>query len=178
MSNNNNKRSSIAKTDPTFIHENESHSQQRRVGGRQEKAGWPGGGGGYLNTCTLLNPAEGGSGGEGYCDPRISELKEIGLGSKWLKIAEAIGFDAFMAMWRILDSNDIGNSVHSSERVRMWIPAFRRYLRYQRNRYISALALEPGITPHEVQKKIQKLLGESLSFAHIKRIMDKVNIEE
>ncbi|MCW8831489.1 MAG: hypothetical protein OQK32_08235, partial [Gammaproteobacteria bacterium] len=108
-------------------------------------------------------------------DPRIIELQEMGLGQRWLRIAHQVGFDAFMVMWRELDSDEFGDS--GSERIRVWIPKFSRYLKFQRNRYILFRANDPDIKPDEIQKEIRKMLGESLSVPHIKRVMEKANIE-
>lgn len=169
MDNNNDKRS------PT-IRMKATDTRSPGVGGRQADTHPLSGGGGYQDICIesvfskkILKKSE---------DPRINELREIGLGHKWLQMAEAIGFDNFMTVWSILDEENINNGGVTCERIRMWVPAFKRYLRYQRNRYIIARASDNDARPEKIQKEINKLLGEQLSLAHIKRIMDKVNISE
>ena len=148
---------------------------QVRVGARHTHDQAPGGGGGYLSICTKSDFFK--NDFEKKLDPRIQELREIGLGKKWLMIAEEIGFDAFMVMWRILDSDELEDNGMSSERIRVWVPAFRRYLKFQRNRFIIFRASQDDCSAEELRKEIKKQLGESLSVAHIKRIMDKDIIE-
>lgn len=125
----------------------------------------PAGGGGYLNKCTVLNfepDAE-----QKKRDPRLDELREMGLPRAWLEVGEAIGVDALMKTWRILDRDEFNHS----ENGRMLVP-MRRYstfLRYQRNRYIEALNSQ-GMKPKEIREKINAQLGEQLSICHILRI--------
>ena len=100
-------------------------------------------------------------------DPRLNELREMGLPRAWVEVGEAIGVDALMKTWRILDRDQ---SSHS-ENGRMLVP-MRRYstfLRYQRNRYIEALNSQ-GMKPKEIREKINAQLGEQLSICHILRI--------
>lgn len=135
------------------------------VGGRQASSIPSAGGGGYLNKCTVLNfdpDAE-----QKKRDPRLDELREMGLPRPWVEVGEAIGVDALMKTWRILDRDQ---SSHS-ENGRMLVP-MRRYstfLRYQRNRYIEALNSQ-GMKPKEIREKINAQLGEQLSLCHILRI--------
>ena len=146
------------------------------VGARHRHTHTPGGGGGYLSTCTKSDFFK--NDFEKKCDPRIQELREIGLGKKWLVIAEAIGFDAFMAMWRILDADEYEDSMVSSEGIRVRVPLFRRYLKFQRNRYILFCVSQGEKSAANLQKEIKKQLGESLSITHILRLMKKGNIRE
>lgn len=39
-------------------------------------------------------------------DPRLNEMREMGLQSVWIEVAEAIGVDAFLKMWWELDVDD------------------------------------------------------------------------
>lgn len=171
MSDNNNKRSSTA---GITVGPPRWGMSQAGVGARQLDPHLPGGGGGYLSICTGSDFSVLVS--EKKIDPRIIELKEMGLGQRWLNIAYQIGFDNFMVVWRELDSDEFGDS--GSERIRVWVPKFTRYLKFQRNRYILFRANDPDTTPEHIQKEIRKMLGESLSVPHIKRVMEKVNIEE
>lgn len=154
----------------------DSDGQIDWVGGRQGQTSTLGGGGGYQDNCTHGGFQDGGSGGK--ADPRINELREMHIGRKWIQIAETIGFDNFMAMWAILDEDNIKNDGLSCDRVRIWVPVFKRYLRYQRNRYILSRAADGDASPQDLQAEIKKLLSESLSIHHIKRIMEKVTIPQ
>lgn len=104
-------------------------------------------------------------------DPRIDELRAMGLGKKWIEIAERIGVDAFLEVWQILDS---GGASHREE-VRIYIPAFNTYLRFQRNRLIVALA-EQGHDDVSIQQSLRKHLCEEISRRHITRIVAKLRI--
>lgn len=172
MSNNNNKRSS---TSVMTVGPPRWGMSQAGVGARHRHTHTPGGGGGYLSICTKSDFFK--NDFEKNRDPRIQELREIGLGKKWLMIAEEVGFDAFMAMWRILDSDEFEEAGASSERIRIWVPAFKRYLKFQRNRFILFRASQDDCSADDLRKEIKEQLGESLSVAHIKRIMDKDTIE-
>ena len=172
MSNNNNKRSS---TTGITLENRRAGMSEQGVGARHAHDQAPGGGGGYLSICTKSDFLK--NDFEKKLDPRIQELREMGLGKKWLMIAEAIGFDAFMAMWRILDSDDIEDTGISSDRIRVWVPAFNRYLKFQRNRYIIFCASQGDSSAAEIRKAINTQLGELLSEAHIKRIMERASIE-
>jgi hypothetical protein len=167
VTNNNDKRSSTKEMKAIVRH-------QQGVGARHPYTPLCGEGGRYLDTCT--EPVFFEKNFKKSEDQRINELREMGLGYKWLQIAETIGFDNFMSIWAILDADNINNSDIPSERVRIWVPTFNRYLRYQRNRYILARAADKDANPDDIKKEIRKLLGESLSLAHIKKIMGKVNI--
>jgi hypothetical protein len=137
-----------------------------RVGGRQEMPAEASGGGGYQNICTVLNfdPRA----AEKKRDPRLEELREMGLQRIWLDIAEKIGVDAFLSMWRILDSDQ--TSIENSGRLMVPIRAYGTYLRYQRNRYVEALS-EMGYSPPEIRQKLKEQLCEHISIRHISRLV-------
>ena len=137
------------------------------VGARQEGDHIPAGGGGYQETCTVLNfwarpPAQKNGG-----DPRLAELAQMGVQSVWLKVAEEIGVDAFLRMWRTLDADP---SSHNREGfLQLRLKNYRSYLRYQRNRYIEALAAQ-GLKPLDIRRHLVRNFRESVSLRHISRI--------
>ena len=169
MKNNNDKRSS---TSIMTVACSRAAPKQAGVGARHSNTSTPGWGGGYLGICTGSDFSNLVS--EKKIDPRIIELQEMGLSQRWLNIAYKIGFDSFMIMWRELDTDELGDS--GSDRIRIWVPKFSRYLKYQRNRYISFRAGDSSVTASEIRKDIKNTLGESLSVAHIKRVMEKAKI--
>lgn len=60
----------------------------------------------------------------------VSDLREMHMHPRWVKIAETIGIDAFVMVWRHLDETTSGPTVYAV------MPRYTRYLRYQRNRFI------------------------------------------
>ena len=139
--------------------------QAQGVGGRQPATDTPSEGGGYLDICTTDNPWFGPP-----RDPRLDELRRLGLSRRWIQIAETIGFDAFMSVWQILDEDNHGRGPSERENVRIQVPLFAKYLRFQRNRYILALD-QTGMPPHEIKRKVRDVLREDVSIGHINRIV-------
>lgn len=135
------------------------------VGGRQGDPATRSRGGGYLDNCT---PSNFGQGAEKNRDPRLDELEIMGLQRIWIAIAEEIGVDNFMRMWRILDS-DTGSHADDG-RLLIPIRRFSTYLRYQRNRYIEAL-VGMGLSPRQIREHLQRQLCEKLSIRNILRII-------
>lgn len=139
------------------------------VGGRQAEEPSSPRGGGYPDICTVLefqkkrprrkNGAD--------RDVRLDELHKMGLQRVWLDVAEAIGADAFLTMWRIIDADP--SSQHNDTSLRLSLRVYRSYLRFQRNRYIEALAAQ-GVSPQEIKRRLQRQLCESVSLRHITRI--------
>lgn len=144
------------------------------VGARQEDTAIPPGGGGYQETCTVLKfsarpPAQKNGG-----DPRLIELEQMGLQGVWLNVAEEIGVDAFLRMWRTLDADP---SSHNKEGfLQLRLKNYRSYLRYQRNRYIESLAAQ-GLGPIDIRLHLARNFRESVSLRHISRITcgDKIS---
>lgn len=140
------------------------------VGARQGAPALPPGGGGYQDVCTVLDfqkkPADSKKTGPAG-DPRLDDLRRMGLPRVWLRVAEAIGTDAFLATWRILDADP--SAWHNETILRIRLRPYRSYLRYQRNRYIEALTAQ-GLKPDEIQRRLQRQLGETVSHRHITRL--------
>jgi hypothetical protein len=92
----------------------------------------------------------------------------MGLAAPWLRVADAIGTDAFLAMWRILDQEP---SLHTERGdIEIHLRPFTSYLRYQRNRYIEQLHAA-GRTPAEIREAVRLNLCERLSLRHIYRVL-------
>lgn len=136
------------------------------VGGRQGTPPTPLGGGGYLDECSVLNFRA--RGAEKKRDPRLDELVRLGLQRVWLDVAEAIGVDRFLAMWRILDT---GFQATADDAGRMLVPmrSYRTYLKFQRNRYIETLA-GMGYNAQQIRDKLRSQLCETISLRHIYRL--------
>lgn len=135
---------------------------QQGVGGRQADLPLRPGGGRYQDICTVLSFCVG-AGTEKKRDPRLDELYTMGLPRINLQVAEAIGFDAFMKLWRILDADE---SIHKDRMIEFPIRPYRSYLRFQRNRYIETLAAL-GVPSSVIREMLKRQLGEEISERHI-----------
>lgn len=107
-------------------------------------------------------------------DPRFEELRRIGLPRAWLLVAETVGIDAFLEVWRRLSAEDFGQYIRrDTGGTRMpALRSFDSYLRYQRNRYVEALAAR-GMSPAEVRRALARNLRESLDEKHVFKLMRK-----
>ncbi|MFA6971656.1 MAG: hypothetical protein WC208_09685 [Gallionella sp.] len=139
-----------------------------RVGGRQTPSPSSSGGGGYQNICTVLNFEPGAA--EKKRDPRLEEFSQMGLQRVWLEVAEEIGVDAMLKMWRILDRDQA--SVGDDGRLLVPIRSYSTFLRFQRNRYIESLN-GTGMKPRDIQKKLKDQLCEQISLRHISRLINQ-----
>lgn len=131
-------------------------------------------GGGYLDVCTAVDfqkkargAEKSGAGAANDADPRLDELRRMGLQRVWINVAAAIGVDAFLAAWRVLDADP--STQHNDTSLRISLRVYRSYLRFQRNRYIEALAVE-GVQPPEIRRRLERQLREQVSLRHISRI--------
>lgn len=139
------------------------------VGGRHQASTPPPGGGGYPDNGAISELPLGAKKNRG-ADPRLDELRDMGMRPRWIQIAEEIGVDAFLRLWRLLDENPPnmpGSTVYVS------MPRFTRYLRYQRNRFIEAL-VTAGVGSTDIRRKIKSELSEEVSVRHIDRISAKL----
>lgn len=134
------------------------------VGARQEGARPPARGGGYPNIYTSFEPPVGGE-NKNARDLRLDELREMGVGYAWLRVADRIGVDAFLEMWRTLDEERA-----AAGRREVYIPNFTTYTNYQRNRFIQAMAAA-GCDAREIRRRLQAELNESLTVRHILRVV-------
>ena len=92
----------------------------------------------------------------------------MGLPGVWLAVAREAGYDKFMAIWRILDAA-IEMRSDSDSMIEVQLRRFGSFRRYQRNRFIEALA-NLGCTDKEIRGRVKRELGEDLSLSHIYRL--------
>ena len=137
---------------------NANLSHLRWVGGRQGTKMVRKGGGGYL---------DGRTSSELRADPRLRELAEIGLSATWLGLAQLLGYDQFVAVWRQLSADPALRN--DDDQIELRLRPFRSYERYQRNRFIDTLVAS-GLRPSEIHAMVRSELGEDLSYRHIKRL--------
>ena len=98
---------------------------------------------------------------------RGDELAEIGLAGHWLEIAQIVGYDHFIAIWRLLSADPALRNDDSQ--IELCLRPFRSYERYQRNRYIDTL-VTAGLRPSLIIDMVRQDLGETLSPRHIRRL--------
>lgn len=147
------------------------------VGGRREPPPPRRQGGGYPDNCNAFE-FDGGVKKIGG-DPRLDELASMGLPEYWLQVADYLGVDAFLGMWRILDANR--NSIPASKcsganSMAPTLRTYSNYLRFQKNRFVETLAAQ-GVEPKDIQKRVETQLCESISIVHIRRLTQKNKIK-
>lgn len=126
------------------------------------------GGGGYLGNCT---PANFGAAvaRPRVPDPRADELRRMGLQPYWLEVVDAIGVDAFLAMWRILDRQPSLWLEPSGSGCLVPLRRYDSYRRFLRNRYIEGLH-EEGCSVEEIRRRVADQIGDQLTERHIYRL--------
>lgn len=148
------------------------------VGGRQAPPPSPLIRGGYQDICNVFE-FDVGVKKIAAGDPRLGELASMGLPDYWLQVADYLGVDAFLGMWRILDANRNSIPVSKSSGANSMAPTLRtysNYLRFQKNRFVETLAAQ-GIEPKEIQSRVATQLCETISIVHIRRLTQKVRIK-
>ena len=90
----------------------------------------------------------------------LDELDAMGLSRVMLQIAHTIGFDRFMAMWRILDGAHEAIADNDSG-IYIRLQRLSAYKRYQRNRFIEALAAM-GMSQPQIALSVKRDLGENV----------------
>jgi hypothetical protein len=145
------------------------------VGVRRSLSSPPGRGGGYQKKRDFFEIRPG---VKKIADPRFEELVAMGLAEYWLRVAEYLGVDLFLGMWRILDANK-GNIPETRGNSGSMAPSLRPYsgyLRFQKNRFVENLAAQ-GVPPKEIQRRVRQQLCETISIVHIRRLSNKNKIQ-
>lgn len=125
-------------------------------------------GGGYLSICmpfefSIPEPQK-----KNFGDPRIGQLEIMGLPRIFIDVAEAIGFEAFMAMWKIFDG-DPSLREQGPSAMRIVMRPFGAWERYERNRYVEHL-FASGLTDAEVMQRLETQLGTELHDSSMRRL--------
>lgn len=94
----------------------------------------------------------------------------MGMSAHWVGVAHVIGFDAFLALWRYLDSREA--LVHDSGQLKIWLRRFSAYQRFQRNRYIETLA-RAGYSARQIRRLLEDRLCESMTERNVQLILGK-----
>jgi len=136
-------------------------------GGRQDQVALAPQGGGYQKVCSTFQ-SELTAGRTGSHDPRLDDLRAMGMHHTWQKVAAEIGIDAFLAMWRILDAD--AQFQHPKGGLELTIRRYKSYLRYQRNRYILQMN-GVGYRDADIKYRLAQGLSENLAVSHISNIV-------
>jgi hypothetical protein len=138
------------------------NSEAYGVGGRQVPGGAPPQGGGYQNIYNKNpNPLEGQK--KIAQNFQLNALIEMGLSQPWVSIAERVGIDNFLLMWESLDK--IG--------LRVWIPRYSIFLRYQRNKFIESL-VDSGVDTKTILQRVRKETHEQISLRQVVRLVSQI----
>ena len=86
-----------------------------------------------------------------------------------MAVAERIGVDAWRDVWRMLSADRAREREEGGLRMPK-LRDFDAYLRFQRNRYIEALA-QRGEEPAAIRKLVERNLGERLDESHVERLV-------
>lgn len=132
-------------------------------GGSASKARAPVDGGGYQHICTKTGTAVGAP----APDPRLAELRRVGLPQPWPRVAALLGYDDWMRIWQALAAID---GLGARDRV-VW-PKLTTYLRYQRNLLMRTLAAD-GLTVEQIRDQLRTITSDVPSLSHIKRLIDE-----
>lgn len=123
-------------------------------------------GGGYPDFCSAAENSPLG-------DPRLAELRRLDrLSPVWLKVAEEIGLEAFVRMWRLLiDEHEPPPAGAPREQVRVYVPSFEWWGIAERNARIRQLS-ERGHTPGQIVGIVASD-GWEISERHVTRVLEK-----
>lgn len=93
----------------------------------------------------------------------LDEFRHIGAPGWLVDLADELGVDAALTVWRRL-SDEAGDD------HRVSVPRWSTFLRYQRNRYILSLDAQ-GCSPEIIHERVRTSLRERISLPHIRRII-------
>lgn len=139
--------------------------QQGGVGARQSDTHGPAGGGGYLDECTS---------DQVWDTAKLRELADMGLPQVWLEVAQDLGYETFIRLWRRLDAA-VDLLSDNESMIELQLRRFSSFQRYQRNRFIEAL-VDLGLGTREIRARVKAELGEELSQGHIGRLVARRRI--
>lgn len=94
-------------------------------------------------------------------------LHKIGMHLRWITLAQRIGMDAFLEMWRAVDEDE----TRTGTSILISIPRLSRFTRFQRNQFIMALACD-GFDHEAIRRQVWQVLHEEISLRHIARVIE------
>ncbi|MEO9387042.1 hypothetical protein [Chromobacterium phragmitis] len=127
----------------------------------------PARGGGYLDVYPVPELSDEAKKNRAH-DPRLDELRAMGMHHCWQKVAAKIGMDAFLAMWRILDAEEQWR--HPKGGLELTLRRYRSYEHFQRNSYIRQLA-KNGSSFAEIRQRLEESFGINLETKRVREIV-------
>lgn len=147
------------------------------VGARQTNPSASAAGGGYLEIYTFsefgFRPSEKNRAAPPEKDPRLQQLREIGLNHIWQEVAGAIGYDNFIKMWQILDGHDEIRRPDGA--ILTALRAYRAQKRYQRDRF--GVLIKRKFGNAAAVERVERQMCEKVGSSHISRVAQRVKIE-
>lgn len=147
--------------------------QLRRVGARRQGARARPMGGGSPSSCSALEsglqaaaPPRDALAGR---DPRVEELRQMGLRPPWIAVADSIGFEPFIQFWQTLSANQ--DMLDGRNRVTM--PSIQVYLRFLRNHLIRTLAAS-GASATAICESLKRDHGMAVEIGAVRWVMRKM----
>lgn len=129
----------------------------------------PARGGGYPNICTASEVRRAKRAAGAPRDPRLDDLRAARLGPVWLRVAERIGFEAFMQVWQTLSSfPGVGD-----DRNRVYVPCIEKFLATQRNLLMRELIAQ-GLSSTQIRQELVRRLGAAPALNTITKAMSRV----
>lgn len=129
-------------------------------------------GGGYQNTRTalpFLKSRARSARGESGEDPRIADLRRARVGLVWIRVAERVGFEAFMQVWQTLcDSIEVAD-----DRNRVYVPCIEKFLAAQRNLLMRELIAQ-GLSRTQIRAELTRRLGVAPALRTIEQAIARV----
>lgn len=152
------------------------NAHTNRVGVRQPPSASPAPGGWYPEIYTFsepaLRPSENRAAAAPEKDPRLQQLREIGLNHIWQKVAAEIGYDNFIKMWQILGSYD--EIKRPDGGILITLRAYRSQERYQRDRF--GILVKQKYGGRQAARRIESQLCEKVGTSHISRVENRIKI--
>lgn len=146
------------------------------VGARHAAPAPPAEGGGYPSSCSSSGggfsaaappaPTPAAAPAAADRDPRLEELRQLGLGPVWVRVAETIGYETFVAAWAVMSAN----RDFMDGRNRITIPDISLLHIYQRNLAVRSLARR-GFLPRQIRDEMLRTAGLALSGYQIEHII-------
>lgn len=137
-------------------------------GGSAGESAAPALGGGYQNVRNALRVSRRRAAGAAR-DPRLDDLRAARVGPVWLRVAERIGFEAFMQVWQTLVSfPGVGD-----DRNRVYVPRIEKYLATQRNLLLRELIAQ-GLSSSQIRQELMRRLGTSPALDTIRDCVARV----
>lgn len=91
----------------------------------------------------------------------------MGIRPEWIKVADAIGFEAFIAAWQVLAAQPL------DERGRITVPAMKNYYNFQRNEVIRSLA-SAGHNSLQIREHFRQVHKTELSKSVVLNVVSKM----